>query len=136
MLSTGMGEKLGQVLASVATIDSYPFYAYIAGSTVNLAIPSAGSEFVVLGPSLITAIKEIGAGLPQEEIVAMISRASMSVAYGESLSNMLQPFYLLMVLPVMGSGIKIQARDIMGYLMIPFIVFFIIQSIMIVWWPL
>lgn len=107
MLSTGMGEKLGQVLASVATIDSYPFYAYITGGIVNFAIPSAGGEFAVLGPSIITA---------------MISRASMSLAYGESLSNMLQPFYLLMVLPVMGAGIRIQARDLMGYLMIPFIV--------------
>ena len=36
----------------------------------------------------------------------------MSVAYGESLSNLLQPFYLLLVLPVMGAGIKLQAREL------------------------
>lgn len=136
MLFTGLGDKLGQMLASVASIDSYPFYAYLAGSIINIAIPSAGSEFAVVGPSLISAINEIGAGLPQEEITAMISRASMSVAYGESLSNMLQPFFLLIVLPIMGAGIKIQARDIMGYLVIPFIVYFIIQSCMVVLWPL
>ena len=45
----------------------------------------------------------------------------MSVAYGESLSNLLQPFFLLIVFPVMGKGIKIQARDVIGYLFIPFI---------------
>ena len=64
-------------------------------------------------------------GLPQEKITAMIARASLSTAYGESLSNMLQPFYLLIVLPIMGIGVKLQARDIMGYLVIPFLIFFI-----------
>ncbi len=136
MLYTGLGEKLGQVLASVATLDSYPFYAYLTGGIVNFAIPSAGGEFAVIGPSLINAIKELGAGLPQNEITAMISRASLSVAYGESLSNMLQPFYLLIVMPIMGKGVKLQARDVMGYLVIPFFIFFIIQSLMVVWWPL
>lgn len=136
MLYTGLGEKLGQLLASLATIDSYPFYAYITGAIVNFAIPSAGGEFAVVGPSIINAVKEIGAGLPQEEITAMISRASLSIAYGESLSNLLQPFYLLLVFPIMGKGIKIQARDVMGYLALPFLLFFIIQIMMVLWIPL
>jgi short-chain fatty acids transporter len=136
MVYTGLGEKLGQVLASVATLDSYPFYAYLTGAIVNFAIPSAGGEFAVIGPSLISAIKELGTGLSQNEITAMISRAALSVAYGESLSNMLQPFYLLIVMPIMGRGVKLQARDVMGYLVIPFIIFLIIQSLLVVWWPL
>jgi short-chain fatty acids transporter len=136
MLYTGLGAKLGEVLASLATITSYPFYAYITGAVVNFAIPSAGGEFAVVGPSIINAVKEIGVGLPQEEITAMISRASLSIAYGESLSNLLQPFYLLLVFPIMGKGIKIQARDVMGYLAIPFLVFFIIQAILVTWMPL
>lgn len=136
MLYTGLGAKLGEVLASLATIDSYPFYAYVTGAVVNFAIPSAGGEFAVVGPSIINAVKEIGVGLPQEEITAMISRASLSIAYGESLSNLLQPFYLLLVFPIMGKGINIQARDVMGYLVIPFIVFFIVQAILVTWMPL
>jgi short-chain fatty acids transporter len=64
------------------------------------------------------------------------SRAALSIAYGESLTNLLQPFYLLLVLPVMGAGINIQARDVMGYLVIPFVLYFIIQSIMVVWMPI
>ena len=136
MLYTGLGEKLAQLMASVATIDSYPFFAYLTGGIMNFAIPSAGGEFAVVGPSIINAVKEIGIGLPEHEITAMISRASMSVAYGESLSNLLQPFYLLLVLPVMGAGIKLQARDIMGYLVIPFLVYFTIQASLVVWLPL
>lgn len=136
MLYTGLGARLGQILASQATINSYPFFAYLTGGIVNFAIPSAGGEFAVVGPSIINAVKEIGAGLPPEKITAMISRASLSVAYGESLSNMLQPFYLLLVLPIMAAGIKIQARDVMGYLVLPFIVVFIIQSLLVIWCPL
>ena len=136
MLYTGLGEKMAQLLASVATIDTYPFYAYLTGGFVNFAIPSAGGEFAVVGPSIINAIKEIGADLPEHEVLKMISRGSLSVAYGESLSNMLHPFYLLLVLPIMTKGVNIQARDVMGYLVIPFLVFFILQSILVIWMPL
>lgn len=136
MLYTGLGEKLAELMASVATIDSYAFYAYITGGIVNFAIPSAGGEFAVVGPSIINAVKDIGLGLGPEELNAMISRASLSLAYGESLTNLLQPFFLLLVFPIMGSGVKIQARDVMGYLVIPFILFFIIQSLMVIWIPI
>lgn len=136
MIYTGLGDRLGEVMASIATLDTYPFFAYLIGGIVNFAIPSAGGEFAVIGPSLINAITEIGVGLPQEKITSMIARASLSTAYGESLSNMLQPFYLLIVMPIMGKGVKLQARDIMGYLVIPFLIFFIIQSLLIVYWPL
>jgi len=136
MLYTGLGNKLGELMASAATMETYPFFAYLTGSVVNFAIPSAGGEFAVVGPSIINAVKEIGAGLPPEEITAMISRASLSVAYGESLSNMMQPFYLLIIMPVMGAGTNLQARDIMGYLLLPFILFFAIQVMMITWLPL
>ncbi|SDS13476.1 short-chain fatty acids transporter [Formosa sp. Hel1_31_208] len=136
MLATGLGSKLADVLASVATIDTYPFYAYVTGGLVNFAIPSAGGEFAVVGPSIIEAVKDIGTGLPQEQVTAMVSRASLSVAYGESLSNLIQPFFLLLVLPVMTAGVKLQARDIMGYLVLPFIVFFIFQSLTVLYIPL
>lgn len=130
------GDRLGQLLAAMATMDTYPFFAYFTGGFVNFAIPSAGGEFAVVGPSIINAIKEIGTGLPQDEITAMIARASLSVAYGESLSNMMQPFYLLIIIPIMATGTRLQARNIMGYLVIPTLLFFIIQSILVVYWPL
>lgn len=136
MLHTGLGEKLSEIMASMATMDTYPFFAFLSGGLINFAIPSAGGEFAIVGPSVINAVKEIGAGLPADEVIAMISRASLSVAYGESLTNLLQPFFLLLVFPIMGNGIKIQTRDIMGYLVIPFIVFFIIQAALVTWMPL
>ncbi|WP_281540743.1 short-chain fatty acid transporter [Maribacter aestuarii] len=138
MLSTGLGTLIGNQLSSVATLESYPFFAYVAGGMVNFAIPSAGGEFAVIGPSIIQVVQNLGmdAGLANEQITKMIARASMSVAYGESLSNLLQPFYLLVVFPVMGIGVKLQARDIIGYLVIPFILFFILQSLFVLYIPI
>ena len=136
MTYTGLGEQLAGLIASVATVDSFPFFAYLLGGIVNFAIPSGGGEFAVIGPSVIEAANALGAHLSPEELIAMKSRASLSIAYGESLTNLLQPFFLLVILPVMGAGIKIQARDIMGYLIVPFLLYFIVQSAMVVWMPL
>ncbi len=136
MIFTGLGENLAILMASVATVDTYPFFAFVTGGFMNLVIPSAGGEFAVIGPSIISAVQEIGSGLPVEEVTKMVVRASMSVAYGESLSNCLQPFFLLLVFPVMAAGINIQARDIMGYLMLPFFIFFVIEALLLTFWPI
>lgn len=136
MVGTGLGEELASLMASVATIDTYPIYAYLLGGIVNFAIPSGGGEYAVIGPSVIEAVNQIALGLSNEELMQVQARASLSIAYGESLTNLLQPFYLLLVLPVMGAGIKIQARDVMGYLVIPFIVYFLIQMACVLLIPL
>ncbi|MGB5172271.1 MAG: TIGR00366 family protein [Eudoraea sp.] len=136
MLYTDLGQKIGDLQSSMATLYNYPVLAYISGGIVNFAIPSAGGEFAVIGPNIIKVVQELGAGLPVSEVNAMIAKASMSIAYGESLSNMLQPFYLLIIFPVMALGVKLQARDVMGYFVIPFIILFILQSVILLWLPL
>ena len=136
MIGTGLGEELAKWMASAGTLQTYPIFAYLLGGVVNFAIPSGGGEYAVIGPSVIQMVNEIGAGLPAAQLTEIQARASLSIAYGESLTNLLQPFYLLLVLPVMGAGIKIQARDVMGYLVIPFIVYFIIQLALVTWMPM
>lgn len=135
MIYTGLGESLSQAIVSVSSLKTYPFFSFLLGGIVNFAIPSGGGEFAVIGPSVLKAVKTIGTNLPASEIVSMISRASLAIAYGETLTNLLQPFYLLLVLPIMGAGTNLQARDIMGYLVIPFMTFFIIYSVIITYVP-
>jgi len=136
MISTGLGEQIGAFLASIATKETIPFYAYLTGGLVNFAIPSAGGEFAVIGPSIINAVRELSIDSSAIEMNSLLSRTAMSVAYGESLSNMLQPFFLLIILPVMGKGVNLQARDIIGYMLIPFLILFLIQSLLVAYWPL
>jgi len=127
---------LANTIASYATIETYPVFAYLLGGVVNFAIPSGGGEFAVIGPSVMEATNQIIVGFQGVDLIEVQARAALSIAYGESLTNLLQPFYLLLVLPVMGAGIKIQAREVMGYLVIPFILFFIIQIALVMWMPL
>ncbi|AWV98656.1 short-chain fatty acid transporter [Arcticibacterium luteifluviistationis] len=136
MTYSGLGDALGQAIANIATIDNYPFYAYVLGGIVNFAIPSGGGEFAVIGPSIIEAVNQIGAGLPDARLTEMTARASLSLAYGEALTNLLQPFFLLIVVPIMGAGLKIQARDVMGYLAIPFLIYFVLQILMVLYLPI
>ena len=75
-------------------------------------------------------------GMAGEQATSYIARVSLAVAYGESLTNVLQPFFILIILPVMGAGTKIQVRDVMGYLILPFICFFILEAILITWLPM
>jgi len=44
MTYTGLGEALAGLIASVATIDTYPFFAYLLGGIVNFAIPSGAAR--------------------------------------------------------------------------------------------
>ena len=64
-----------------------------------------------------------------------VARIAMAVAYGESLTNLLQPFFLLTVLPVMGAGVRIQARDVVGYFFVPFLLLFTAIGLLVAFFP-
>jgi short-chain fatty acids transporter len=49
---------------------------------------------------------------------------------------LLQPFFLLIVLPIMGAGIRIQARDIVGYFFVPFLLLFTIVGLLVTFLPI
>lgn len=133
MIHTGLAETFAGWLASMSTVNTYAWYAYLSGALVNFAIPSAGGEFAVIGPGILQAVQSLAEQNPGTDVSVMMGRASMAIAYGESLSNLMQPFFLLLILPVLGKGIKLQARDVMGYLFIPFVFFFALQG-WLIWW--
>jgi len=60
----------------------------------------------------------------------------MAIAYGESLTNLLQPFFLLTITPVMFQGVKIQIRDVLGYLFIPFLIYLILELLLVSYFPM
>ena len=68
----------------------------------DLFIPSGGGQWGVQGPIAIQAA--IDAGVDPAKMV-------MAVAYGDQLTNMLQPFWALPLLAITG----VKARDIVGY---------------------
>ncbi len=126
MMFTGLGAAIAAWLASFASPQTLPAIAQFVGAVVNFAIPSAGGEWAVVGPGLIEAANHLTAGLGPEAHQALVARIAMATAYGETSTNLLQPFFLLVILPVMGAGVRVQARDVIGHLLLPFLVSYLI----------
>ena len=94
------------------------------------------SEGAVLGSPLVEAARELGSAMGPEELTNYIPRIAMAVAYRESITNLLQPFFLLVILPVLGISVRVQARDVMGYVFLPFLFFFTIMGMLVTFFPL
>jgi short-chain fatty acids transporter len=133
MTFTGLGQLIANAMAGGASVATLPFIAQVAGAVVNFAVPSAGGEWAVIGATFVEAVRTLTSDLPAPEFEALLARVSMAVAYGETSTNLLQPFFLLVVLPVMGAGMHLQARDVMGYLVLPFLVIFALTAILVTW---
>ncbi len=136
MMATGLGKAIAAWMASVVTLKTLPVAAFLLGGAVNFSIPSAGGEWAVIGPPLVEAARELSGATTAEALNAHVARVAMSVAYGESLTNLLQPFFLLIVLPVMGVGLKIQARDVVGFYFVPFLILFSIIGLLVAFFPM
>jgi len=126
IVGTGLGKQIGSSLAQTATVKTLPMIAFFTRGLVNFAIPSAGGEWAVIGPSIIETAKVLGTEMSPEQFSKFIARLALAVAYGETLTNLIQPFFILIILPVMGAGVRLQARDVMGYVFIPFIAYMLV----------
>ena len=136
MMATGLGKAIAVWMASLVTLKTLPVAAFVLGGAVNFSIPSAGGEWAVIGPPLVEAVRELAGPVGTGEINRQVARVAMAVAYGESLTNLLQPFYLLIILPVMGVGIRIQARDVVGYFFVPFLCLFTVIGLLVAFFPM
>ncbi|AKS41130.1 short-chain fatty acid transporter [Wenzhouxiangella marina] len=131
MMFSGLGAQISLWLADGASLETLPLIAQFAGAVVNFAIPSAGGEWAVIGPSLTETALSLSAHLSAEEQQAYVARIALAVAYGETSTNLLQPFFLLAVLPVMGAGVIVHARDVMGYLVLPFLLVYSLTALLV-----
>ncbi len=136
MIFTGLGSQIAGWLARVSGLGSLPFLAQVAGASVNFAIPSAGGEWAVIGPSFVDSVARLTTSMPQEQVHEHLARVALAAAYGETSTNLIQPFFFLVILPIMGAGVRIQARDVIGHLVLPFAAIFVLTSIIVTWVPM
>ena len=115
MIYTGLGKVISDWIVSCASVSTFPLISFFIGGIMNIFVPSGGGEWAVVGPTVIEAARALGEHLPPDEMTKFLARASMAAAYGDAWTNMIQPFWTLTFLPVVAAGIRLQARDIMGY---------------------
>lgn len=122
-LPTGSGKALQTVLAEalVRGADHYtlPFFTFIGSVLISLFVPSGGGHWAVQGPIAVGSAVAIGQHSP-----AYLGLMSMSVAVGEGVANMIQPFWLLPVLAIA----KLNVRQVMGFTVIAFLIGFGVAS--------
>jgi short-chain fatty acids transporter len=108
---TGLSERIAGWLVSVSNDVFYPAVIGIYSCVLGIFVPSGGSKWVIEAPYVIDAANRL-----------QVNQGWMVVVYdlGEASANLLQPFWMLPTLAVLG----LKARDIMGYTFTMFVVLF------------
>ena len=96
---------LSRFFVSISNEVTFPMLSFLAAGIVNFFVPSGGGQWAVQGPIMMPA----GAAMGIEN-----GRTAMAIAWGDQWTNMIQPFWALPALAVA----KLEAKDIMGYLVI------------------
>ncbi|MBC8466876.1 MAG: short-chain fatty acid transporter [Deltaproteobacteria bacterium] len=95
---------------------TFLMFVYWYGGILNYLVPSGGGEWLMTAPYLLPAAQELGVAAHKTVI---------AYAWGDMMTDMIQPFWAIAMLAVA----KLNFRDIMGYLMVIFMVYFVITSI-------
>ena len=114
MGESGLSETIAETILTVSTPETFPIVAWVTAGVVNMFVPSGGGEWIVIGPSVVTAAQELG--IP-------VGHATMAYAVGDAHTNLFNPFWAIPLLAIT----RIKAREMFGYaitmllLLIPFL---------------
>ncbi|MFD2586509.1 short-chain fatty acid transporter [Croceitalea marina] len=102
MGSSGMINQISDFFVSVSTTTTLPIFTFFSAGLVNIFVPSGGGQWAVQGPLVLQSALALNVPLP---------KAIMALAYGDQITNMLQPFWAL---PLLGIT-KLKAKEILPY---------------------
>lgn len=105
MASSGMIDGISNFFVSISNETTFPIFTFFSAGLVNIFVPSGGGQWAVQGPLVIESALRLNVPLP---------KAIMALAYGDQVTNMLQPFWAL---PLLGIT-KLKAKEILPYTLI------------------
>lgn len=94
--------QFSEFVAQSASPASFTYFTFCSAAIVNILVPSGGGQWAIQGPLLVQTAYEIGAPL---------AKNILAFAYGDQLTNMLQPFWALPLLGITG----LKAKEILPY---------------------
>ncbi|MCF6307154.1 MAG: TIGR00366 family protein [Flavobacteriaceae bacterium] len=109
MRDSGMVVQIADFFVSIATPTTLPIFTFFSSGLVNIFVPSGGGQWAIQGPIVVESALKLGVPLP---------KAIMALAYGDQITNMLQPFWAL---PLLGIT-KLKAKDILPYTLLLMVV--------------
>ena len=102
MKSSGLVVVVSEFFIQHSTAESFPIFTFFSAGLVNIFVPSGGGQWAVQGPIIASSCQALG---------VPIEKGIMALAYGDQLTNMLQPFWAL---PLLGIT-KLKAQEILPY---------------------
>ena len=102
MKDTGMIELMSDLFISISNENTFPIFTFFSAGLVNIFVPSGGGQWAIQGPIIVEAAMKLGVSIP---------KSVMSLAYGDQITNMLQPFWALPLLGITG----LKAKEILPY---------------------
>ena len=105
MQSGGLINLISDWFITISNAQTLPLYTFLSAGLVNLFVPSGGGQWAIQGPILLDAATTLGVPLP---------KIILAMAYGDQLTNMMQPFWALPLLCITG----LKAKDILPYTLI------------------
>lgn len=121
--TTGLISVLSDFFISISGANGLPLITFIAAGLVNFAVPSAGGQFAMQGPLFLEAANQLN--IDPAVII-------MAISYGDTWTNLLQPFFALPLLAIAG----LHVRTIFKYTFPLFIVSGLVFILTILWWSL
>ena len=105
MKYSGLIDIMSDTFILISNENTFPIFTFLSAGIVNVFVPSGGGQWAVQGPIIIDAAMKIGYSIP---------KSVMALAYGDQLTNMLQPFWALPLLGITG----LKAKEILPYTLI------------------
>ena len=102
MKYSGMVGIFSNFFVQISNEATFPIFTFISAGIVNVFVPSGGGQWGVQGPIIIEAASQLN---------VPYWKAVMSLAYGDQITNMLQPFWALPLLGITG----LKAKEILPY---------------------
>ena len=96
---------LENFFVNISNETTFPIFTFISAGIINIFVPSGGGQWAVQGPIIVDAATQLGVSIP---------KSVMALAYGDQLTNMLQPFWALPLLGITG----LKAKEILPYTLI------------------
>ena len=109
MKDSGMASIVSDFFVNISNETTFPIFTFISAGIVNIFVPSGGGQWAIQGPIIIEAAANLG---------VEFNKIIMSLAYGDQLTNMLQPFWALPLLGITG----LKAKEILPYTLYLFVI--------------
>ena len=109
MDGSGLVVWISDLLLKAASYNTFELYCYFSSLIISIFVPSAGGHWVVQAPFMLPAAAQLG---------VEPWKVAMGVAWGESIWNVVCPFWALPLLAIA----NISIRDLIGFSVLLFFI--------------